>query len=272
MQDNRNLYTQRQLVDQLRSLGVSPGQTVMLHASVKAVGQVMGGPDVILQALFEVLGDEGTLMMYAGWQDIPDFVLELPPDLRERYYADHPPFDPAVSRAVRDNSVLVEFFRTWPGTVRSQNPEASMVARGKQADTLTRDHPLNYGYGADSPLARLVALRGHVLLLGAPINRITLLHHAEYLAKLRHKNVIHYQCPILKDGVKTWVDIEDYDTGDPHDAYSFRMITSAYLEARPAQTGSVGDATCYLLDAADLTAFAVDWLESRFGQDSGQIR
>jgi aminoglycoside 3-N-acetyltransferase len=266
MQDNRNLYTHRQLVDQFRSLGVSPGQVVMMHVSVKAVGHVMGGPNVILQALLDVLGADGTLMMYAGWQDIPDFVQQLPPELRHQYYAEHPPFDPAISRSFRDNSILVEFLRTWPGTLRSQNPEASMVALGKHAEQLTQSHSLNYGYGAESPLARLVELRGYVLMLGAPLDTITLLHHAENRARLRHKNVVHYQCPILINGVKTWVDIEDYDTGDPHDDYSFEAIAAEYVETRSARSGSVGDAECYLLDAVNLTAFAVDWLESRFGE------
>jgi aminoglycoside 3-N-acetyltransferase len=258
-------YTQLELTDGFRSLGITSGQVVMLHASVKAVGSVMGGPNTILQALLDLLTPAGTLMMYAGWQDIPDFVLELPPDLRQRYYDHHPAFDPAIARSVRDNSVLVEFLRTWPGTQRSANPEASMVANGSMAAWLTQDHPLNYGYGAGSPLAKLVEINGCVLMLGAPLDTITLLHHAENLARLRHKQVIRYQCPILRDGQKVWVDMEDYNTGEPHDNYSFEEIALAYLAQGKGKRGTVGDAESYLFDAADLVAFAVDWLESRFG-------
>jgi len=239
----------------------------MLHASVKAVGKVMGGPNVILQALLDVLGHEGTLMMYAGWEDIPDFVLELPAELRERHYEDHPPFDPLISHAFRENSVLVEFLRTWPGSERSRNPEASMVALGKQARFLTENHSINYGYGVNSPLAKLVALNGHALMLGASLDTITLLHHAENLAHLRQKRVIHYQCPIIQDGKKIWVDVEDYDTGDPHDDYTLDEIAQGYLAAKPSTHGKVGSADCYLFDATDLTAFAVHWLEERFGTD-----
>ena len=43
----------------------------MLHASVKAIGWIVGGPDVVIQALLDVLGEEGTLMMYVGWEDSP---------------------------------------------------------------------------------------------------------------------------------------------------------------------------------------------------------
>lgn len=259
------LYTQEQLVSHLKTLGLKPGQVVMLHASVKAVGAVIGGPNVILQALLDALGADGTLMMYAGWQDIPDFIPELPEDIQQRYYDSHPPFDPATARAVRANSILAEFLRTWPGSRRSLNPEASMVAVGARADELTRDHPLNYGYGPGSPLEKLVKVGGKVLLLGAPLDRITLLHYAENRANLRQKAIIHYPCPLLQQGRKVWVDVEDYETGEPHDDYSFEQIARSYLAAHDVPQGIVGDAASSLFDAASLTRFAIAWLEQHFG-------
>lgn len=259
------LYTRSQLVSHFKALGVAPGQIVMLHTSVKAIGGVMGGPNVIVQALLDALGPEGTLIMYAGWQDIPDFVQDLPADVRQVYYDEHPPFDPATARSVRENSVLAEFLRTWPGAQRSLNPEASIVAVGARASEITQNHPLNYGYGPGSPLAKLVDWGGHVLLLGAPLDAITLLHYAENRARMRHKNIIHYQCPVLQDGRKVWVDIEDYDTGEVHDAYSFEQIAREYLALNRACQGKVGDAESFLFDAADLTAFAITWLEQHFG-------
>lgn len=258
-------YTQTQLVEGFKALGVSSGQIVMLHASVKSVGPVMGGPNVILQAILEVLTPTGTVMMYAGWQDIPDFVGELSLEARQAYYAQHPAFDPAIARSVRENSILVEFLRTWPGTQRSANPEASMVALGPHAALLTQNHPLNYGYGTGSPLEKLVQLNGRVLMLGAPLYTITLLHYAEYRAKLRHKKIIHYQCPVLQNGQKIWLDIEDYATGEAHDDYSFEQIAMAYLAEGKGRRGQVGQAASHLLDAADLSSFAIRWLESHFG-------
>lgn len=265
-------FTQTQLAEDFRALGVNAGGIVMLHTSVRAVGDVLGGPNTILQALLDTLTPVGTLMMYAGWENIPDYVEELPAEEHQFYYDNHPPFDPAIARSARGYGVMVEFLRTWPGTRRSLNPEASMVALGAQADELTREHPLDYGYGAGSPLAKLVALWGQVLMLGAPLDAITLLHHAEYLARLRHKNVIHYTCPILRDGQKVWVTVEDFDTSEPHADYSFEQIALAYLAEGKGQHGKVGDADSYLFDAADLVGFAVRWLEARFGDDSQSER
>lgn len=261
---DQTVITPAQLRQNLEALGVHAGQTVMLHASIKAVGPVLGGPNTLLQALLDTLTPTGTLMMYAGWQDMPDLD-EVPDALRQIYLEQHPGFDPATARAVRENSVLAEFLRTWPGTQRSLNPEASMVAHGAQTAYLTQDHPLNYGYGTGSPLAKLVELGGSVLLLGSPLSRVTLLHHAEYHARLRHKTVIHYLCPIVQDGQTIWTAVEDYDTSEPHDRYGFKQITQAYLNQGSGKQGMIGQAPSFLFDAADLTRFAIAWLEERFG-------
>jgi aminoglycoside N3'-acetyltransferase len=50
------------LVSDLKKFGVAAGDTIMLHASVKAIGWMVGGPDIVIQALLDVIGHEGTLM------------------------------------------------------------------------------------------------------------------------------------------------------------------------------------------------------------------
>src|SRR5579885_1212807 len=220
----KSLITKSDLRADLEQLGIQAGDLVMVHSSYKAIGSVMGGPTVVIQALLEVLGAAGTLMMYVGWEDIPDFIGDLPADLQQRYLAEHPPFDPAIARAVRDHGIIAECLRTWPGAERSANPEASMVAVGARAHELVAEHPRDYGYGAGPPLARLVAWQGKVLMLGAPLDTITLLHHAEFLARLRHKAMVHYRYPALRDGQTVWVEVEDYNTSKEHDAYTFEGI------------------------------------------------
>lgn len=62
------LITKSGLMQDLRQLGLRPGQLIMLHASVCAIGWIVGGPDVVLDALLDVLTPSGTLMMYVGWE------------------------------------------------------------------------------------------------------------------------------------------------------------------------------------------------------------
>lgn len=196
----RPLVTRSRLVEDLRRLGLEPGQILMLHASVKAIGWVVGGPDVVLQAILDALGPEGTLMMYVGWEEAPYLTIALEEGRGEAYLRECPTFDPERSRANRKWSILTEYLRTWPGACRSNHPEASVATVGAKAKWITENHPLNYPYGPGSPYAKLCQARGKVLLLGAPLNTLTILHHAEMLAHIPNKRIVRYKMPVLREG------------------------------------------------------------------------
>jgi len=257
------LVTKSQLSRDLASLGVRPGQTVMLHVSVRAIGWVVGGPDVVLDALLDLLTPQGTLMMYVAWEDRTDHLREWP----AAYRAECPPFDPATSRAHRQWSILTEYLRTRPGACRSGNPSASMAAVGARAQWLTENHPLQYGYGPGSPLARLCEIGGQVLQVGVPLDTVTLLHYSEHMARVRDKRITRYPAPILQNGQPTWVEIEEFDTSkgivDWEEDY-FSAIVRDYLAAGRGRSGTIGAAESHLFDAADLHRFAVAWMESVF--------
>lgn len=258
------VITRSRIARDLKSLGVVSGQVLMLHASVKAIGWVVGGPNVVLQALLDVLSPTGTLMMYVSWEEGPYDMSEWPEEKRRAYLAECPPFDPTTSRAFRAWSVLTEYLRTWPGANRSGNPEASCAAVGARAEWLTDGHPLNYGYGAGSPLEKLCQAGGKVLLLGAPLNTVTLLHYSESVAKVPNRRIVRYSEPIVRDGSPVWVEVEEFDTSRgvrEYDGDYFQQIMEEYLSSCRGSRGKVGNADSYLFDAKDLNAYAVAWME-----------
>lgn len=142
-----------------------------------------------------------------------------------------------------------------------------MVAIGAQAEWLTRDHLLQYGSGAGSPLEKLCQAGGRVLLLGAPLSTVTLLHYAEHAAQVPAKRTVRYQVPMIQQGRKEWVQVEELDSDegivDWPDDY-FETIVSDYLAAGNGRTGKVGAAQSYLLEAAPLVGFGVQWMEEHF--------
>ena len=97
------------------------------------------------EALLRVLGPDGTLVGYADWEARYEVLLDAGGRVPEEWRAHVPPFDPARSRAARDNGAFVEFLRTTPGALRSGNSGASVVALGAKAEVLTANHPLDYG-------------------------------------------------------------------------------------------------------------------------------
>jgi aminoglycoside 3-N-acetyltransferase len=268
------VVTRSQLARELGVLGLKAGQTVMVHASVRALGRIVGGPDTVIRALLDVLTDAGTVMIYVSWEEweraLVDDVDTFSEAERLAYLDECPPFDPITSRAERRWGVLTEYLRTWPGAQRSNHPTASVVALGAGAQHLTENHPLAYGYGIGSPFDRICQRRGKVVLLGSPLNAVTLLHYAEHIAPLPNKRVVVCKTPVLLDGVRTWVEFEEFDTsdgivpGESSEEY-FEEIVRAYLMTGRGSEGRVGEAHACLFDAADLVAFAVEWMVQRWG-------
>jgi aminoglycoside 3-N-acetyltransferase len=261
-------YWTRQLLSRhIRALGVRQGDAVMVHAGMRSVGPLVNGPDTLIDALLDVVGPNGTLLCYVNWEQQYEDALDENGHLPDSLKPDIPPFDPARSRASRDHGAFAEFVRTTPGAERSQNPGASIVAIGKQATWFTADHPLDYGYGPGSPFAKLVAAAGQILLIGAPFDTISLLHHAEHLAQVPGKHIRRMEVPLLLNGQVVWRMIEEFDTVDPvvHglDADYFGTIAEDFLATRRGQRGVIGNAASILLPAADLIDFAVRWLEKR---------
>ncbi|NWG10305.1 aminoglycoside 3-N-acetyltransferase [Candidatus Bathyarchaeota archaeon] len=261
--------TKSRLMADFKKLGTESGDTIMLHASVKAIGWIVGGPDIVIQALLDVLGADGTLTMYVGWEDSPYRLEKWNEEWQQAYLKECPPFDPKMSRAHRKWSILTEYLRTWPGAYRSNHPEASCAAVGARAKWLTENHPLQYGYGPGSPLAKLCEAKGKVLLLGAPFDTITLLHYSENLAKVSNKRTVRYKMPILRDGKRVLVEIEEFDTCGsilPNAEEYFKIIPCEFLSFGKGISGKIGNAQSYLFDANELVNFAVQWLERKYGK------
>ena len=102
--------------------------------------------NVIVQALFEAVGSTGTLCAYVDFE----------PCFEDGDEDGVPVFDKRVFHAARDHGVLHETLRNWPGALRSDHPDAGVVAIGPLGEWITKDHPFQYGYGTASPLAKVV--------------------------------------------------------------------------------------------------------------------
>ena len=89
-----------------------------------------------------------------------------------------------------------------------------MAAVGPLAEALTTGHPYDDAYGAGTPYARLVELRGQVVVLGAPLSTVTLVHHAEAVAEVPGKRRVSYGMPVSvgSPGERLWRTFSDIDT------------------------------------------------------------
>src|SRR5919112_1506402 len=199
------LVPRSRLAQDLEKLGLGPSGVTMVHCQMSALGHVVGGAETVVRALLDAVGPGGTLMAYTGWQDAPpDDLGALGEDERRIYLEGHPAYDPRVALSSRDHGRVPEALRTWPGALHSGHPEAGVAALGPLADAITASHPYDDAYGAGTPYARLVELEGQVAMLGAPLETVTLVHHAEAVAEVPSKRRVSYGMPVMVGGERVW--------------------------------------------------------------------
>lgn len=262
--------TRSSLRNDLTRIGLEAGDTVMVHAAMSKVGPMLNGPDALSTALLDVIGSEGTMLVYTSWDSVHDDLLDDDGRVLAQWRDHVPGFDPLASRAVRMNGIIAEFVRTMPGARRSGNPGASVAAIGKLADWITSDHPQDYGFGEGSPLAKLVEANGRILMVGAPWDTMTLIHHADHLADLPGKRVLRYEVPFAARAETAWCVMEEFDTTEPvveglPENYIEQIVT-AHVASGGGREGMIGLAPSLLVDARPMLAFAIEWLETRAGR------
>jgi aminoglycoside 3-N-acetyltransferase len=257
------VFSRAELADGFRALGVAPGDTVMVHASVRAVGEIAGGPDQIHLALKDALTATGTMVMYAssaaGYDDIGRGHLGA---VEERELVDkQPAFDAATVRSARDNGALVELLRTYPGSIVNDHV-ARFVVWGRQAAFLISTQPWDFAFGRDSLLERFVELDGKILLLGCDHDNVTFLHYAEHILDVPGKRIATFHVPVLENGRRVWKEMKEFDTSGAgaHPNWPerfFATIVDAYLAKTGNRGGRVGEAHAFLIDAKGLLQLAL---------------
>lgn len=158
-------HSKRQLQQDLRRLGVQPGDLVLMHSSFRSLGGVEDGAAGFFDAFLNLLGPQGTLVLPAlSYQGVT----------REQ-----PKFDLLDTPSCV--GYLPEFFRTQvPDVVRSLHATHSCCMRGKWSRELAEGHELDdTPVGVHSPFHKLARMNGKLLMLGCGTGCNTSMHGVE---------------------------------------------------------------------------------------------
>ena len=109
-----------------------------------------------------------------------------------------------------------------------------------------------------------------MLLLGAPLDSVTVLHYAEAIADIADKRRVTYEMPMSgPDGQVVWQRAEDFDSNGIIDRFAIEgqpdaveTIATAYVALGRHRERPVGAAQCRLIEARDIVAFGVAYLEA----------
>jgi aminoglycoside 3-N-acetyltransferase len=269
----RELVTRERLAADLASVGVEPGMTLLVHASLSSLGWVVGGEQAVVEGLRDAVGKDGTLVMPTqSWQLCDPAYLNAPDVARDWWPAirDHLPAYDRARTPTRTMGAVAELFRTLPGTVRSGHPHRSFAAAGRWAAQVTAVHELDSPVGERSPLRALYELDSHVLLLGVGHDKSTALHLAEHRCQYPGKHSVRNGAPLMIDGTRRWVAWTELWAADD----DFDEVGDAFAhETGLTRVGTVGRARAQLLPLRPLVDFAAEWFArhrtlERFGKDA----
>lgn len=227
------------IIQDLHGLGVRPGDSILVHTSLKQVGYVDGGPAAFIHALSETVGPSGTILF---------------PCLtgrRENSAEDPPPFS---ARTTPTTMVGVVPETSWrmANAVRSAHPTHSVAAFGRQAEWFCADHEkCTSPCGMGSPYHKLATSAGKILLVGCSHSSNTSLHMIEEIAGVPY----HLLPGRARYFITDWHgDQVEVDT--PFHSWSFKRnfdIVSSFAYGRGFQVeGFVGSAKSILVSAQSL--------------------
>ena len=256
----RKIVLKQDILAALKKIGISEGQTIMVHTSLSSMGFVCGGAQIVIEALLESVGTDGTVMMPTqSWKNLDPTAgvhWEEPEEwwqiIRDNWPAYHKDITPTNTMGA-----VAEMFRKWPGTLRSDHPARSVAANGKYAAYLTQGHDLSNIFGEGSPIGKIYELDGYVLLIGVGYDKNTSLHLADVRADYPGKHASTEYSAVTENGQRGW---KEYRTLYV-DGEDFEEIGEAFENSHSVQKVTLGNATLTLMKQRELVDFAVKWIE-----------
>ena len=244
----------------LQALGLKTGMTVIVHSSLSSIGWVSGGAVAVVEALMNVITEEGTIIMPTQTSDLSDPKNWLRPPVPENWWQiirdNVPAFHPDIT-PTRAMGKVVECFRTYPNVKRSKHPLNSFAAWGKHAEAIIAEHSLSISFGEYSPLKKIYDLDGYVLLIGVGYDSNTSIHLSEIRTGARE--LVKVGAPIIENGVRVWKEFDEMD----YDSDAFVEIGKEFEHTGSVIIDKIGNATCRLMKQREVVDFGVQWFRSK---------
>jgi aminoglycoside 3-N-acetyltransferase len=225
-------YTREDLAQNLRDLGLGSGDVVLVRVALRALGPVEGGTaDVLIGALVDVVGERGTILGLSHTEAARRAVAAT-------FALDAPPVTGGFVAAMLG----------WEGAYRSSHPTNSMVAIGRDAESLLEDHDENSTCFA--PMRRLIDVDAKMLLIGCVDSSpgFSTVHLVYEDLGLATKSLVsgldgaHYE----RDGERRWFSKRDV----PGCSMGFGHLYPLYREREVMSSAKVGDAASLLIGCA----------------------
>lgn len=240
------MYTKNNIIDYIINLGIKPTDTLLIHSSMKSIGEVEGRADTVLDAFMKYM-EEGLLI----------FPTHTWAQINNQYNIFKPETEPSCV------GILSNLFFKRPNVVRSWHPTHSVAAYGKDAaEYVSGEERWDTPCPRGGCWGRLYDRKAKILFLGCSLKRNTFLHSVEEWNNIPNRLAdTHENLKILTpngDIIDRPMRRHHSSVGDVSQNYD--KMLEPFLYKGIAKKGYIGDAESVLCDVAGMADLTTSFL------------
>lgn len=236
------MHTKDSLIKDITKSGIRRNGTLLIHSSMKAVGEVEGCADTVLDAFIHCMKDGLLLFPTHSWSD---------KNLIDGIY--DPKTEPSCV------GILPNLFMKRTEAIRSMHPTHSVTAIGKNAQGyVQRDNNVNTPCPKNGCFAGLYDENAQLLFLGCTLKTNTFIHSIEEQLNIPDRiSPTSRKIKLLYPNGSTR-EINFYGHHSSHGDVSrhYDKLLTPMIQMGIAKQLKIGDAVSYLLEVRPMT----DWV------------
>ncbi len=239
------MYTARQLLSQLKKMDIPRDGTLLVHSSFKAMGEVRGGAQTVVDVLCDYMSEGLLVMPTHSWATVN---------------ADNPVFDPASTPSC--TGILGTLLMKKPGALRTIHPTHSLAVYGREAaDFAEGEHLMTTPCGRSGCMGKLLDRKAKVLFIGCGLSKNTFLHGVEEWCGIENRLGEQYACMLtMGDGTMFIGAMQPHRAPVPDVSVNYSKMTGPFLQLGAAKEGQLGDAHCFVCDCARMARITTELL------------
>ena len=236
------------LTNDFKNLGIKNDDNVLIHSSMKSIGEVEGGADTVLDVFCAYLKDKGNIALPShSWAAIN---------------SEHSTFDPKKEPSCV--GILTEMFRKRKGVLRSLHPTHSIAIMGKDKEYFVKDeHLIDTPCGRKGCWGKLLDMDFKIIFLGCSTKRNTYLHGVEEWLNVPNRLTDEYQQLriVMPDGTLFDRPMRRHYNKNGDISGNYDKIQPFMEKKGLAVKGKFGNADCVVERAKDIYDVTAELLE-----------
>lgn len=230
------MYTKSDLTNQLIQMQIEPMDTVAIHTSMKAIGNVDGGVETLLDTFIDYLIDGLFIVPTHTWENVTE---------------DSPLYDVTATKPCIGIVPAIAAFDSRG--IRSLNPTHSIAAFGKRAKAyIARELEFDSPTHPQGCWGKLYDENAKILLIGVGQDRNTFLHAVDEIGNIPERlteKLIPYKVKLRDGSIINRPMRRHYNPHSTDVSQFFTKFDEPFAYHNAVKIGQFGDAKVQICDA-----------------------